>query len=134
LKYANTAWSAYKQYLIEEVEKVQKRATKLVHECKHLPYADRLKYFKLPTLNYRRHRGDMIETYKITHGLYDTAVVPNLMTSQVSHIRGNMYKLRKMHSSMTLENIFLRKVLLSCGTLYHPWLSMHRRLIVSRQD
>jgi len=37
----------------------------------------------------------MIETYKITHGLYDTAVLPNLMMSQVSHTRGNMYKLQK---------------------------------------
>ena len=37
-------------YLIEEVEKVQKRATKLVHGCKHLPYTERLKYLKLPTL------------------------------------------------------------------------------------
>jgi len=95
LECANTVWSPYKQYLIEEVEKVQKRSTKLVHECKHLPYADRLKYLKLPTLKYRRHRGDMIETYKITHGLYDTAVVPDLMMSQVSHTRGNMYKLQK---------------------------------------
>jgi len=35
--------SPCKQYLIEEVEKVQKRATKLVHECKHLPlYAESL--------------------------------------------------------------------------------------------
>jgi len=33
LEYANTVWSPYKQYLIEEVQKVQKRATKLVHEC-----------------------------------------------------------------------------------------------------
>jgi len=39
----NTVWSPYKQYVIEKVEKVQKRATKLVHKCKHLPYADRLK-------------------------------------------------------------------------------------------
>jgi len=110
--------------------KVQKRATKFVHECKHLPYADRLKYLKLPTLKYRRHRGDMIETYKIKHGLYDTAVVPNVMMSQVSHTRGNMYKLQKMHSSMILENIFLLKELVTCGTLYHPWLSKHRHLIV----
>jgi len=95
LEYANTVWSPYKQYLIEEVDKVQKRETKLVHECKHLLYAARLKYLKLPTLKYRRHRGDMIETYKITHGLYDTAVMPNLMMSQVSHTRGNMYKLQK---------------------------------------
>jgi len=48
----------------------------------------------------------MIETYKSTHGLYDTAVVPNLTRSQVSHTRGNMYKLQKMRSSMILENIF----------------------------
>jgi len=46
------------------LEKVQKRATKLVHGCKHLPYTERLKYFKLPTLKYRRHGGHMIETYK----------------------------------------------------------------------
>jgi len=83
LEYANTVLSPYKQYLIQVVEKVQKRATKLVHECKHLPYTDRLQYLKLPTLKYRRHRGDMIETYKIIHGLYDTALAPSLMMSQV---------------------------------------------------
>jgi len=105
LEYANTVWSPYKQYLIELVEKVQKRATKLVHDCKHLLYTDRLKYLKLPTLKYRRHRGDMIKTYKILHGLYDT-VAPNLMMSQFSHTRGNMSKLQKMYSSMILENIF----------------------------
>ena len=52
LEYANTVWSPYKQYLIEAVEKVQKRATKLVRECKHLPYTERLKYLKLPTLKF----------------------------------------------------------------------------------
>jgi len=85
LEYANTVWSPYKQYLIEEEEKVQKRATTLVHGYKRLPYTERLKYLKLPTLKYRTHRGDMIETYKIVHGLYDTAVAPSLMMSQVSH-------------------------------------------------
>jgi len=69
LEYSNTVWSPYKQYLVEVVEKVQKKATTLVHKCKHIPYTDRLKYLKLPTLKYRRHSGDMIETYKILHGL-----------------------------------------------------------------
>jgi len=79
LEYANTVLSPspYKQYLIEVVEEVQKRATKLVHECKHLPYTDRLKYLKLPTLKYRQHRGD---------------------TETTSY--------KKMYSSMILENIF----------------------------
>jgi len=33
----------------------------------------------------------MFETYKIIHGLFDTAVVPSLMMSQASHTTGNMY-------------------------------------------
>jgi len=106
LEYASTVLSPYKQYLIEVVEKVQQRPTKLIHECKHLPHTNRLKYLKLPTLKYRRHRGDMIEIYKIIHGLYDTAMAPSLMMGQVSHTRGNMYKLQKMYSSMILEKKF----------------------------
>ena len=37
----------------------------------HLTYKERLKSLKLPTLQYRRYRGDMIEMYKLTHGHYD---------------------------------------------------------------
>jgi len=35
---------------------------------------------------------------------------------------------------MILENIFLLKEMLTCGTLYHPWMSKHRRLFVLRHD
>jgi len=45
---------------------------------------ERLKYLKLQKLKYWQHRRDMTETYKILHGLYDTAVAPSLMISQVS--------------------------------------------------
>jgi len=48
----------------------------------------------------------MTETYKIIHRLYDTAVAPSLMMSQVSHTRGKMHKFQKMYSSMILKNIF----------------------------
>ena len=37
-----------------------------------MTYKDRLLSLKLPTLQYRRYRGSMIETYKITHNIYDT--------------------------------------------------------------
>jgi len=50
---------------IESIEKVQKRATKLVIGLKHLPYVERLKQLKMPTLKYRRLRGDMTEVFKI---------------------------------------------------------------------
>ena len=44
--------------------------------------SERLKVLGNPTLKYRRYRGDMIEMYKILHGIYDTAVSPDLPTCQ----------------------------------------------------
>ena len=46
---------------IEAVERVQRRATKQLPGMKDLPYPERLYILKLPTLVYRRARGDMIE-------------------------------------------------------------------------
>lgn len=56
---------------IEAIENVHQRATKLVPQRKDLPYKERLKKMDLPTLAYRRSRGDMIETFKIVSGKYD---------------------------------------------------------------
>ena len=40
-----------------------------------MDYPNRLKQLKMPTLQYRRLRGDMIEVYKIINGIYDHKVV-----------------------------------------------------------
>jgi hypothetical protein len=53
------------------IENVQKRATKQIPGMKNLSYEKRLRKFELPTLSYRRLRGDMIEVYKIIQGHYD---------------------------------------------------------------
>jgi len=50
------------------------RATKLVLTVKHLTYKERLVQLKLPTLKYRRLRGNMIEVFNILKGKYDTNV------------------------------------------------------------
>ena len=49
----------------KEIEKIQKRATKLVIKLKNKSYIDRLIYLNLPTLKYRPLRGDMIEVFKL---------------------------------------------------------------------
>ena len=49
----------------------------MLPEMKGLEYEDRLRLLKLPTLVYRRHRGDMIELYKMINGLYDEEVLPS---------------------------------------------------------
>jgi len=53
LEYANSMWCSYKQDDIEELEKVSKRATKLVINFKKIPHKDRPMHFKLPNLKYR---------------------------------------------------------------------------------
>ena len=53
---------------------VQKYYTKRIIGMSDLQYEDILRALKLPSLGYRRVRGDMIEVFKITHGFYDTKV------------------------------------------------------------
>ena len=77
LEYAHAVWSPYLKKHIQALENVQRRATKLVPEIKALSYEQRLFQLSLPTLAYRRARGDMIETYKLFHR-YDQEVVPDL--------------------------------------------------------
>ena len=68
LEYCVQVWSPYKRKYINLVEGVQRRATKLVPELRNSPYEERLRRLKLTTLEERRVRGDMIETYKIITG------------------------------------------------------------------
>ena len=50
---------------INLLERVQKRATRMIEECKGMGYEDRLKELKLTTLETRRIRADLLEVYKI---------------------------------------------------------------------
>ena len=69
--YASTIYYPLKKEYVNLIEGVQRRATKLVPEIKNISYEERLRVLKLPTLVYRRIRGDMIELYKLTHKLYN---------------------------------------------------------------
>ena len=84
---------------------------------RYLSYIERLKLLKLPTLAYRRLRGDMIEVYKIMHELYDNESAPNLLkwenVTLRSGNRGQSLKMfiqrakinfRKMHSLLEWLN------------------------------
>jgi len=57
LDYASSVWCPYKTGDIEDIKKVQKWATKLVTELKHLPYTERLKRLNLSLSIYPLGRG-----------------------------------------------------------------------------
>ena len=83
LEYANQVWSPRHAKHVIMLENVQRRATKLVPGLAELEYEERLKRLKLPTLAYRRLRGDLIEVYKIMSGKYDSDVCEGLIARRV---------------------------------------------------
>jgi len=95
LEYSNSVWCAFKKGDNENIEKVQKRATKLIISLKKLPYQERLRQLKLPTLKYRQLRGDMIEVIKIIHKYYDIRASINFNFNPVGSTEGNKFKLQK---------------------------------------
>ena len=60
LEYGNALWGPFNAADRKLVERVQRRATRILPDLRHLTYEDRLKALKLPSLQYRRLRGDMI--------------------------------------------------------------------------
>jgi ribonuclease P/MRP protein subunit RPP40 len=106
LEYANTVWCPHRILDIERLEKVQMRATKLIKAIRHLPYEERLRHLKLPTLKYRRLRGDMIEVFKIITGKYDKDIAVSLTKQVVTHTRGNSCRLYQGHVKYDLRKHF----------------------------
>ena len=76
------------------LENVQIRATKMVDGYSNLDYEDRLRRLDLPTLVYRRARGDMIEVYKHFH-TYDQEQIPNIFQQKSYGARTHQLVWRK---------------------------------------
>ena len=79
-------------------------ATRLVPGCDEIPYEERLRRLKLPSLQYRRKIGDMIQTYKIMRGFdrIDPAVFFKFLPSQVT--RGHRFKIHKQQSQRLVRS------------------------------
>ena len=84
VEYGNSIWSPYLRKHIDCIEKIQRNFTRKIYGMNGIDYCDRLRLLNLHSLEFRRVRGDLIETYKILHGVYDpntTARLFNLSNS-----------------------------------------------------
>ena len=79
------------------MESVQHRATRMIPGLAKLDYKARLEKMDLPSLTFRRKRGDAIETYKYLHGVYtvDSSCMLQLHTTEGAATRGHRLKLHK---------------------------------------
>jgi ribonuclease P/MRP protein subunit RPP40 len=68
LEFALPAWSPWSLSDKECLERVQRRAIRMVSGISGNSYEERLKELGLTNLKERRHRLDMIQTYKIVRG------------------------------------------------------------------
>ena len=112
LEYGNTIWGPFYKEDIIRIERVQRRATKLINGLRHKPYGERLQSLDLPSLLYRRRRGDMIWTYKIMNRLVrvdpEECFVPGLMEHDT---RGHPQRIYKQHASkLARRNSFSQRV------------------------
>ena len=105
LEYGNAVWHPRLIKDLESVEAVQKRATRLVPGLTHLTYPECLKRLNLPTLVYRRNRGDMIQVFKYMSGRTDTktSMFPKPPAQQT---RGHIYKIHKQHCRLQVRHNF----------------------------
>ena len=88
---------------IDMLEKIQRRATKLIPGLRDLRYEERLKECGLTTLETRRLRGDQIEVFKILNGYenIDSNIFFEIKESKIT--RGHNYTLVKKQSRLDVR-------------------------------
>ena len=93
-EYCIQAVGPYMAQNFKTLERVQRRATKMVQGLKNVPYQERLKKLGLCGLEQRVLRGDLIETYKILTG--KTKLDPDHFFERASsdRTRGHRLKLK----------------------------------------
>ena len=119
LEYGNAVWCPYLKKDIKRVEQIQRDFTKKIDGMSNLDYSERLRKLKLPSLEYRRLRGDMIETFKITHDIYDPTTTKSLLTlSNITNTRSHPYKLTKNFvNTLKYQKFFTNRIITNWNNL-----------------
>ncbi|KAK3882038.1 hypothetical protein Pcinc_013562 [Petrolisthes cinctipes] len=116
LEYASVIWSPKLKRDKNALEYVQRRATRLVTGLSGKSYEERLLTLELPTLEFRRQRADMIQMFKLVHGLEELNPAPcsecgRMIIQPALNVndRGHDFKLQIQHEPGPRDNFFKRR-------------------------
>eukprot|EP00794_Sanderia_malayensis_P021252 gene21252-23325_t len=114
LESQSSVWYPHKKKYIDNLEKVQRRATKMLPGVAEKSYAERMKILDLPSLTYRRLRGDMLELFKMTSRDYDQDVIPELTYMKDFSTRGHSKMLFYRRSKKNIRKNFFTNRVIPC--------------------
>ena len=102
LEYGNSVWTNGLKKYRNLVENVQRKFTKHIKGLNEVPYEDRLDKIKLPSLEFRQMRGDMIQVFKIANNYYDPLTTNSIFEfNKNSRLRGHNLKISKKRVNKT---------------------------------
>jgi len=121
LEFCTSAWSPYYAKDKVLIEKIQRRFTRMIPHLRHLPYEERLVKLRLWSLEDRRIRSDLLEIYKMIHGLSAVKLETFFEVDYGHRTRGHDWKLKKMRSSTNLRlHFFSERVINWWNSLENP--------------
>ena len=118
LEYGKLIWGPF--YIQDQrlIENIQRRATRLVTTVRHYSYTDRLTLLNLPSLSYRRKRGDMISLYLIIQGHIYLDISDLFTFASYSSTRGTLRNYLNLDLHVVLVQTFSHLVWSMTGILY----------------
>ena len=82
----------------KKLESIQRRATKLISKLKDKSYEESLRELELPSLVYRRRRGDMNLMFKGINGFVRVDISILFTPIKLGYTRGHTQKVYKHHA------------------------------------
>jgi len=110
IEYNNVIWGPS---YIQKIEIIQRKATRMIPSISQLSYHNRMKHLNLPSLQYRRRRGDLIYLYQIlkNYDIDNHLFIPSLSNTTTT-TRGHTMKLFKQHTnSYSRFNFYSNRVI-----------------------
>jgi hypothetical protein len=106
LEYNSIVWSPYTKKNELKIEKIQKKALKLIYELRHLTYQEQLKRTKLMSLRARRIRHQLIVVFKMKNRTIDLSFEDFFQKCINNKTRGNIFKLRLPKTKTKMRQSF----------------------------